>query len=601
MQRRNEWARDTALSATTFVRDNDSASDVLRETTDEACTPPRLVSLPEADPADEVSILAPEQPAIRLHATSLAEAAARECLQALDLLRSPDTAGSAAAERVLVLEPFVNAVGEHLRAGGFRGESIALMSPLLSSFDSCTPDQQPVLEAFDRVHVHDWLTWVHDQQVPPVVAEPPFQAIITLDLVRALAKDDWHATLLWLSRLLVAEGFLIVGEPADRIQQQALERELLSVGFVLAADVRGMDTDWSRRILRWQYRPGDLNRLPGVLSRIQYTDIAADPALKQAVITAYRDIFGGDEWGEWMKCTACGRQFSRREYEALDPRDCCPCGIRDALELFHSPQRVLEEMSYDLADSERSRLYVCISQTQEVEAFIWGYLATAREIADILLPRQGDAERDRLIRLLYDRLAMLGVAEPETALIYHQAYIGSVRQARSFSLPRVLFARMCQFALDSGSRLVVTATIPSVNAYALVRGIGMDVLYRYPPLPPETAQARRSSAGDGVLLNLVRAQEQVAPSGAEREAWAGGSSATAATPTAIAQGAHGVSGDASGASGEHPVMPYSRLDVEGVILAAPIHDVLSLMVRKSDRALVREVGTFLRTSAEAAR
>lgn len=595
MQQRNDLARDPVLSTTTPVLENEAVHERSREETEEALTRPVLVSLPTMGAGDESPALAPEQPAIRLYTSTLADAAARECLQALELLRSPDTAGTPAAERVLVLEPFVNSIGQHLRAGGFSGQSVALMSPLLSSYPGCAADQNPAPEAFDQVVVRDWLAWVHDQQIPSAVSTQPFQVIVALDLVRVLSEEDWRATLLWLSGLLVAEGFLVVGEPADRIQQQALERELLSVGFVLAADAREVDTDWSRRVLRWQYRPGDLNRLPGVLTRIQYTDVTADPTLKQTVINAYREIFGGDEWGEWMKCAACGRQFSRRAYENLNPIRCCPCGARDSLEQFHSPQRVLNEMSYDLADSERSRLYVCIGQTDEVEAFIWGYLATAREIADILLPRQGAAEQQRLTQLLYDRLALLGVANPESALIYHQAYIGSVRQARSFSLPRVLFARMCQFALDHESQLVVTATIPAVNAYALVRGIGMDVLYRYPSLPRETRATAREGAGGGAISSIEPAH--AAPGALSYGVATAEGHTSIAVRTAVAQELHVASPDASHASGQHPVMPYSRLDEEGVILAASVSEVLSLMVRKSDRALVRAVGTFLRESA----
>ena len=104
-------------------------------------------------------------------------------------------------------------------------------------------------------------------------------------------------------------------------------------------------------------------------------------------------------------------------------------------------------------------------------------------------------------------------------------------------MPRALFARVCQFARDQGVRLVVTATVPSVNAYALLRGIEMDVVYSFPTLPPE---ARQPVQYDGCEI------------------------------------------------------PYTRLDDSGVVLAGAVDTVLSVLTSKSDRALVKAVGTFLR-------
>lgn len=250
-----------------------------------------------------------------------------------------------------------------------------------------------------------------------------------------------------------------------------------------------------------------------------------------------------------MWCVVCARQYSRREYEELVPPDRCVCGAEHSLETFHTPERVLAELRRDLAEDERSRLYVCLGQTQEIEAFIWGYVATARQIAEILLPWQEESEREQLTKGLLECLARLGVTTPESALIYHQACIGTIKQVRSFSLPRALFARMCQFALDQGVQLAVTATIPSVNAYALLRGIGMDVVYSYTPV---------SQAARGRLALPARQAIDI------------------------------------------PV-PYSRLDESGVVLAGSVHDVLTILTGGSDRALAKAVGVFLRQQRESGR
>ncbi|HLZ21749.1 MAG TPA: hypothetical protein VKQ30_06475 [Ktedonobacterales bacterium] len=597
-ERRAEDVADTNTSSARYVMDQVEPGGAQT-----AGAPSDLFDVPgpasSSYEPSEVPDIAPEQVAVVCDAPTLADAVARECLQTLDLLQATMSG------RVLLVEPFAETAGRLLREGGFQGQRVALLSPIshtgplghrpargqITSLEALAdqtvaPHEQPmtarrnIAAGFDRAVVNDWLSAVHEQRFPEIPQDQRFQVIVIQQLSRMFSPDDWLAALHWLKNLLVPEGFLIIGEPSSWIDQRALEAELHTAGFLLAADTRRIETDWSWRILRWQHRPGDFGRLPGTLVRVRRSDLDTRHGLRQAVVASYREVFGGDEWGEWMWCSVCPRQYSRREYEELDPADQCVCGAERSLEVMHPPEHVLAEVRRDLADSDRSRLYVCIGQSREVEAFIWGYITTARRIAEILLPRQGEDERQLFIQRLLDRLARLGVANPESAPIYHQAYIGSVKQVRSFSLPRALFARMCQFALDQDVRLAVTATIPSVNAYALLRGIGMDVVYTYPPLSPES-RLRDRQAERG--FEITEAPPNV-PAPAISQP-----SEAATTPH---DGHDSDDGDV--------VMPYSRLDESGVIVAGSVHDVLSLLMSKSDRGLAKAVGVFLRQQRDGA-
>ena len=74
---------------------------------------------------------------------------------------------------------------------------------------------------------------------------------------------------------------------------------------------------------------------------------------------------------------------------------------------------------------------------------------------------------------------------------------------RNLSLVRWLFARMCQFALDRGTEYVVAATIPTVNSCKLLRSIGMEVVYTYPPTDADVPVVLPIHAARGYLSRFV--------------------------------------------------------------------------------------------------
>ena len=63
---------------------------------------------------------------------------------------------------------------------------------------------------------------------------------------------------------------------------------------------------------------------------------------------------------------------------------------------YHTPERVLADIRHDLATPENSHLYVRRGAANQVDAFVWGSLSTAEEIALDLLPRYGALEQQRL-------------------------------------------------------------------------------------------------------------------------------------------------------------------------------------------------------------
>jgi hypothetical protein len=180
-----------------------------------------------------------------------------------------------------------------------------------------------------------------------------------------------------------------------------------------------------------------------------------------------------------------------------------------------------------------------------VDAFVWGSLRTAKQIACDLLPHQGMFEQKRLQRILARQLEQLGMTDP-SALIYHQEFIGALEAVRNLSLVRSLFARMCQFALDHRIEYVVTATIPTVNAYTLLRSIGMEVVYSYP---------------------LLEASAQIVPIEQREEIMLGNGMTTSLR---------------------------SALDEAGVILGGSVHTLLKQLSLQSDRTLFSQILRYMK-------
>jgi hypothetical protein len=178
----------------------------------------------------------------------------------------------------------------------------------------------------------------------------------------------------------------------------------------------------------------------------------------------------------------------------LRPFARCLCGSSRPLEPYHKPKVILSELYRDLADSTTSRLYVRNGSEENVDAFIWGSLITAEQAASQLFLHYGEDEQKKLQGTLTNLLHRQGMYDP-SALIFYMAYLGAVEQFRSLSLVRSLFTRLCQFAVDAGVEVVIGATIPTVNTYTLLCGIGMEPVHPYPNPLPQTQISRLDQAG----------------------------------------------------------------------------------------------------------
>jgi hypothetical protein len=122
------------------------------------------------------------------------------------------------------------------------------------------------------------------------------------------------------------------------------------------------------------------------------TDVSIDPysleelQAKQLLLNnltqAYRLIFGGQPWNEWMNCSNCGRVYGRPDYlkdiHKTDP--CCP---EQTLIEFHPTEKVKQMLTSDLSVPD-SVSFLFIAQKKEQEhdngsgiiGFIWGYGAS---------------------------------------------------------------------------------------------------------------------------------------------------------------------------------------------------------------------------------
>jgi len=476
---------------------------------------------------------------------SLPIAAARDAMQALALLDATTTG------RVLVVEPFSDSLMRTMRQTGFTGECVTWARTPRDGATGEDARWSALLAQSDQVFVGDWFDYQPDGDDPHTAPhrdalpnpDGRFQLIVALELTRLLPAERHIAFLQYLTTLLAPLGFLIVGEPADVAQDQ-LAAALTYEGMAQTADARRLNADWDWRITRWQLRSGRATRRTGSLEPITYAEIATQPRTQDAVVSAYREVFGGDEWSEWMFCPVCSRQYSRHEYESLNS-PVCVCDAHALLEVYHTTDDVLLQARHDLADPAHSRLYARWGhESARLDAFIWGYVTDPRGLAESLLPRQGAMEQDRFQRSLAGYLNRVGVTD-DAPPIYHQAFIGALEQTRNFGVVRAMFTRVSQFAIDQHAPVMVTATIPSVNAFALLRGIGMEVIYTYPT-----------------------------------EAELGPDAQAPLTPKPTQQ--------------EKSMLLSSRLDEQGVILAGKSWSILSAITSASDRGLEVLVARTLR-------
>lgn len=402
---------------------------------------------------------------------------ARAAFRAVDLL------GGGTDRRVLILGSETPSISGDLRQEGFAGERWTLARrdrTVASALDG----------SFEHVVVSDWLdeidAWIEctangeeyapDEQLSDM---GQFDAVIAHDLVRSVPPEHLISTLAWLATFVSPQGYLVTCEPVQRLSLEDLEGRLLQSGLLLAADALRIDGTWQYTVAVFQHRRGDESRLSGVLLRLTGAQIKGSAPLRQAVSAAYREIFGGEEWREWVRCTrpGCDHHYSRREADALaDER--CVCGWPHPLVPFHTADSIHAKLQEEMADDTLSRCYVRMGKANDVTAFIWGYITSVDDVA-ATLASQGD--EFTFERLRNEMLALIEAADggDQAPYVYYQSEIGSLESVRSLSLARALFYRVCRFAYDSGVRVIVTRTTRQSSAYPLLAGIGMKTLYDY--------------------------------------------------------------------------------------------------------------------------
>ncbi len=422
----------------------------------------------------------------------------RQALHMLRLMGRLDTG------RVLVLEPRSAALARLLREHGFRGACHAL-----ARHES--PNAALRADGYDHVLVADWLeAYEHaespgESSAPEVLAADSFDVILASDALRFVPLERLTVVLSYLSASLTPRGCLIVAEPSPPFDIRAIESALARSGLLLAADVELACGAGPRVVATFQLRGGEESRLIGLLRRVTYADLERDAVLRQGLVTAYRAVFGGEEWREWARCVrlGCGRQYSRQECEALDPPDRCVCGWSEPLAAFHTAEQVLARLRSELGDPAASCCYVRPGRDGAVDGFMWGYDADVDRLAVALLSGEQVAPGQSALRgQLRDLVAQVEGGEP-AGPVYYQSELGVAEGVRSLSLVRGLFTRVLQCASARGARVVVTRTSTRSSAYRLLLGIGMRVLYTYPPcdggaagVPADGAERRIVLGGD---------------------------------------------------------------------------------------------------------
>lgn len=404
-------------------------------------------------------------------------------------MRSPN-----ALKRILVVEPRTRNIAMALRAEHFAGETTALMHMPL-------PREFGIAQGYDHCITHDWLPPVNDApwQAAQLGGDSAataqdrlglYDALIASDLTRTLSPGQVPDALAWLSTCVEPLGYVVLAEPAHTVNVIQLERDLLESGLELVTDPEYIAEDWPRALMVFQRRTPTEATRSGVVQRISWAQLAHDRPLQRQLISAYQEVFGGEEWSEWVKCTrpGCGRHYSYTEALALDPPDRCSCGWHEPLALFHPEGDVLARLYQDLTPSETSCAYIRFgdvdarSKERRVGGFAWGYLSDPYRLARTLLPvtpDDGAAEaRDDLLRRLTSLLHRVHRRD-NPAVIYYHADSGVVESTRSLSLTRYLFERSLWFALDQRIDVVILRTSVRSPAFRLLTGLGMRPLYWY--------------------------------------------------------------------------------------------------------------------------
>ena len=404
-------------------------------------------------------------------------------------MRGPD-----ALKRIIVVEPRTRNIGMALRAEHFSGATTALMHMPL-------PREFGIAQGYDHCITDDWLPPANDMAAQ---ADQPsdagaasaqdrlgrYDALIASDLTRTLSPGQLPGALAWLSTCVEPLGYLILAEPAHTVNVIQLARDLMASGLELVTDPEYIAEDWPRALMIFQRRTPNEAMRSGVTQRITWAQLAHDRPLQRQLISAYQDVFGGDEWSEWVKCArpGCGRHYSYTETLALTPADRCVCGWHEPLIPFHPDEDVLARLYQDLTPAETSCAYIrfgdvdATSKERRVGGFAWGYLTDPYRLARTLLPvtpDDGAAEtRDDLLRRFTTLLHRVNRRDNPPVIYYH-AESGVVESTRSLSLTRYLFERSLWFALDQRIDVVILRTSVRSPAFRLLTGLGMRPLYWY--------------------------------------------------------------------------------------------------------------------------
>lgn len=459
-----------------------------------------------------------------------------EIARALAEISAPSACENAG--RILVVEPRSAHVARSLRVAGFPGEIVALASIPIG-------ERYGLADGYAKIIVDDWTANVAPQSRARVLSGAPitapdtaapardsaavdeafgeFQSIIVTDLTRYLAPEYAPAALRWLAGRLTVQGCLALADPALTLEPERIAELVSEAGLTLATDARIIEGDWPRTLTLWRRRsPSDVAK-GGIAQRLTWEGLAISERLQELVVSAYQEVFGGAEWGEWARCTRPGAHhaYSRAAVAALNPPNQCVCGWPEPLVMYHPAEDVLARLYRDLTPADTSAAYFRFASAPEnsgegvettdsverdgisaVEGFSWGYLTNTYRLARNLRPEDEHTgpTRDHLQRQLLDLLATLGARDNPSAIYYHSE-LGVREGMRSLSLTRVLFERGLRFAAERGARAVVLRTSKRSPVYRLLTGLGMRPIYWYAPEGDADAAFAREAAPDAAPIS----------------------------------------------------------------------------------------------------
>jgi hypothetical protein len=396
-------------------------------------------------------------------------------------------------KRILVVEPRTRSIGMALRAAGVPGETIALIRTPL-------PRELGIAQGYDRCVTYDWLSLMDETTTPastPASTPAPgaatdamFDAVIVSDLTRILSPDRLAEALTLIAAHINPLGYLILAEPAHVIDSVQLTRDLIASGLELMMDPETVADDWPRIVMTWRRRTPSEAMRSGVAHRIDWKRLAHDRVLQGQLAAAYQEVFGGEEWCEWVKCVrpGCERQYSHEQTLALQPPNRCVCGWHEPLVPFHPPEVVLASVYQDLIPSDSSCAYFRFDDAETTDeglmvgGFAWGYLTDPYRLARTLIPvapRDPDAIARTQLAHTFTSLLRQEHRRDNPAVIYYHSILGVLKQTRSLSLTRYLFERGLHFARERGAKVVILRTSVRSQVFPLLTGLGMRPVYWY--------------------------------------------------------------------------------------------------------------------------